>query len=87
MLIEQNDQLRRDLDAAHAELRQLRVRELANAGMGVLGGRVPTDEAVLDLQRQLDELRAALRTAESDLTAARSLKQRLLIEDTKLLSP
>jgi hypothetical protein len=38
-----------------------------------------------ELQQQLDETRAALRTAEADLVAVRSLNQRLLVENSKLL--
>jgi hypothetical protein len=70
-----------------AELRKLRVHELASAATGILSGRLPADEVVVHLQRQVDELRVALHSAEADLSAARTLNQRLLIENTKLLSP
>jgi hypothetical protein len=86
MLVEQNTQLRRNLDAVLAELRQLRVDGLAAAATGVLSGRVPPNPAVAELQQQLDETRTALRTADADLIAVRNLNQRLLIENSRLIA-
>lgn len=85
MLVEQNVQLRHNLDLALAELRQLRIDGLASAATGMLSGRVPRDAAVTELQQQLDETRAALTAAEADLVAVRNLNQRLLVENSKLL--
>ena len=85
MLVEQNTHLRHNLDTVLAELRQLRVDGLAASATGVLSGRVPRDATVDELQRQLDETRAALRTAEADLVAVRNLNQRLLVENSKLI--
>jgi hypothetical protein len=85
MLVEQNTQLQRDLHTAHVELRQQRAHELASAATGVLTGHASPDVAVTELQRQLDETRAALRTTEADLAALRNLNQRLMIENSRLL--
>lgn len=85
MLIEQNTRLRHNLDEVLAELRQLRIDNLAAAATGVLSGRFPHDAAITELQQQLDEARAALSTAEADLVALRNLNQRLVIENTRLL--
>jgi hypothetical protein len=86
VLVEQNAQLRRDLDAARAELRALRVQALAQSAAGVLAGRVPdTDAAVEHLRGQRDEALGALRSAEADLAALRNLNQRLMVENSRLL--
>jgi hypothetical protein len=85
MLVEQNQQLRQALDAALAELCQQRAAELAAAANGSLTGRLPADAAVVDLQHQLDDVRAELHTASADLAALRTLNQRLLIENSRLL--
>jgi hypothetical protein len=85
VLVEQSALLRRDLDTARTALSEARAQELSSAATGVLAGRVAPDAAVTELQRQLDETRAALRTAEADLTALRNLNQRLMIENSRLL--
>jgi hypothetical protein len=80
MLVEQNAQLRRDLDAARDELRTLRVQELAQSATGVLAGRVhATDAAVEHLRKERDDAFAKLRSAEADLAALRNLNQRLMV--------
>jgi hypothetical protein len=86
VLVEQNAQLRRELDAARAELRALRVQELAQSAAGVLAGRLPdADAAVEHLRGEHDEALAALRSAEADLAALRNLNQRLMVENSHLL--
>jgi hypothetical protein len=85
MLVEQNTQLRRDLETTRAELRHQRGQELASTATGMLAGRLAPDAAVAELQRQLDQAHATLRTAEADLTALRNLNERLMIENSRLL--
>jgi len=86
MLVEQNAQLRRDLETARAELRTLRVQELATSAAGVLAGRLPGADATVEhLRGERDEALAALRSAEADLAALRILNQRLMVENSHLL--
>ena len=86
VLVEQNAQIRRDLDAARAELRALRVQELAQSAAGVLAGRLPDADATVEhLRKERDEALAALRSAEADLAALRNLNQRLMVENSRLL--
>jgi hypothetical protein len=86
VLVEQNTQLRRELDAVRAELRALRVQELAQSAAGVLAGRLPeSDAAVEHLRKEHDEALAALRSAEANLAALRNLNQRLMVENSRLL--
>ena len=86
MLVEQNAQLRRELDAACTELRALRVQALAQSAAGVLAGRVhDTDTAMEHLREERDEALGALRSAEADLAALRNLNQRLMVENSRLL--
>lgn len=86
MLVEQNAQLRRDLETARAELRTLRIQELTTSAAGVLAGRLPESEATVEhLRGERDEALAALRSAEADLAALRNLNQRLMVENSHLL--
>jgi hypothetical protein len=86
VLVEQNAQLRRDLDAVRTELRALRVQELAESAAGVLAGRIHDPDAVVEhLRSERDEALDALRSAEADLAALCNLNQRLMVENSRLL--
>ncbi|MBE1584026.1 hypothetical protein ACFPOI_28580 [Nonomuraea angiospora] len=84
MLIEQNAELRRDLNIARAELRAMRIQELARSATGVLAGQLSdADGTIEQLRRERDRALAELRTAEADLAALRNLNQRLMIENSR----
>jgi hypothetical protein len=86
MLIEQNTQLRRDLETIRAELRILRAQELASSAAGSLAGRIDDPGAVIaHLRGERDNALVSLRSTEADLAALRSLNQRLMVENSRLL--
>jgi hypothetical protein len=86
MLVEQNAQLRRDLDTIRTELRSLRLLELAASAAGTLAGRAgDPDATIAHLRDERDKALASLRTAEADLAALRTLNQRLMVENSRLL--
>jgi hypothetical protein len=74
------------LETARAELRTLRVHELATSAAGVLAGRLSDAGATVEhLRGERDEALAALRSMEGDLAALRNLNQRLMVENSHLL--
>jgi hypothetical protein len=85
MLLEQNTQLRKDLQAAQQELRQIRIDQLAAQCRD--GGLVPTprDAELAQLRQELDAAVAAERQARADLQALRNVNQRLMVENSRLL--
>lgn len=86
MLIEQNRQLRREIETIRAELRSVRAQELAASAAGALAGRIDDPEAAIaHLRSGLDRALASLRSAEADLAALRNLNQRLMVENSRLL--
>jgi hypothetical protein len=86
MLIEQNTQLRRELETIRAELRVLRAQELASSAAGSLAGRIDDPGAVIvHLRDERDKALVSLRSTEADLAALRNLNQRLMVENSRLL--
>jgi hypothetical protein len=86
MLIEQNEQLRREIETIRAELRGLRTQELVASAAGTLVGRIDDpDAAIAHLRSERDKALASLRSAEADLAALRNLNQRLMVENSRLL--
>ncbi|MEV7776587.1 hypothetical protein [Kitasatospora sp. NPDC086791] len=85
MLLEQNAALRRDLEAARAELRAVRVRDLAASALGDLATTPGRDAEVEALRGERDQALAALRRADTELLALRNVVQRLMVENTRLL--
>ncbi|MBT1185402.1 hypothetical protein HET69_15660 [Streptomyces sp. CJ_13] len=85
MLLEQNTALRRDLEAARAELRAVRVRDLAAGVLGDLASTPDRDAEVEALRGERDQALAAVRRADNELLALRNVVQRLMVENTRLL--
>ncbi|MER7582311.1 hypothetical protein [Kitasatospora sp. NPDC097691] len=85
MLLEQNTALRRDLEAARAELRAIRVRDLAADVLGDLTSTPSRDAEVEALRGERDQALAAVRRADMELMALRNVVQRLMVENTRLL--
>lgn len=85
MLLEQNTALRRDLEAARAELRAVRVRDLAASVLGDLASTPSRDAEVEALRGERDQALAAVRRADTELLALRNVVQRLMVENTRLL--
>ncbi|KUN76619.1 hypothetical protein [Streptomyces griseoruber] len=85
MLLEQNTALRRDLEAARAELRAVRVRDLAADVLGDLASAPSRNGEVEVLRRERDQALAAVRRADTELLALRNVVQRLMVENTRLL--
>ncbi|MEU3136998.1 hypothetical protein ABZ691_30045 [Streptomyces sp. NPDC006854] len=85
MLLEQNATLRRDLDIARAELRALRVRDLAAGARGEHVATLDANPEVEELRRERDQALAAVRRGEADLLSLRNVVQRLMVENTRLL--
>ena len=86
MLIEQNAQLRREIQAIRAELRDLRAQQLAVSAAGMLAGRTGDPDTTIEhLRSERDRTLASLRSAQADLAALRNLNQRLMVENSRLL--
>ncbi|MEJ8639800.1 hypothetical protein [Streptomyces sp. MS2.AVA.5] len=85
MLLEQNQALRRDLETVRSELRTIRTRDLAAAARGDLDALPHRDAALEELRKERDQALAVGRRAEADLVALRSVVQRLMAENTRLL--
>jgi hypothetical protein len=85
MLLEQNQALRRDLETARSELRSIRTHDLAAAARGDLAALPHRDTALEELCKERDQAVAAGRRTEADLMALRSVVQRLMAENTRLL--
>ncbi|MFF9090971.1 hypothetical protein ACF1BE_32265 [Streptomyces sp. NPDC014991] len=85
MLLEQNAALRRDLDTARAELRALRVRDLAAGARGEHVATLDANPEVEELRRERDQALAAAQRGETDLLSLRNVVQRLMMENTRLL--
>ncbi|MFD3549890.1 hypothetical protein ACFWUW_30645 [Streptomyces sp. NPDC058655] len=85
MLLKQNQALRRDLQTARSELRTIRTRDLAAAARGDLAALPHRDTALEELRKERDQAVATGRRAEADLVALRSVVQRLMTENTRLL--
>jgi len=86
MLIEQNAQLRREIQAIRAELRDLRAQQLAASAAGMLAGRTGDPDTTIEhLRSERDRTLASLRSAQADLAALRNLNQRLMVENSRLL--
>jgi hypothetical protein len=86
MLIEQNAQLRQEVETIRAELRSLRVQQLAASAAGALAGRIDDPAtAIAHLRSERDRALASLRSAQADLAALRNLNQRLMVENSRLL--
>ncbi|WP_159104245.1 hypothetical protein [Streptomyces sp. CdTB01] len=85
MLLEQNQALRRDLETVRFELRTIRTRDLATAVRGDLTALPRRDIALEELRKERDQALAAGRLAEADLVVLRSVVQRLMPENTRLL--
>ncbi|WP_128818075.1 hypothetical protein [Streptomyces sp. S063] len=85
MLLAQNADLRRDLEAVRAELRAIRVRDLAANARGDLVPHPTRDTEIEALRRERDEALAAVRRGEADLLAQRNVVQRLIAENTRLI--
>jgi hypothetical protein len=85
MLLEQNAQLRKDLQAAQRELRQIRLDELAAQCRDGELAHSPRDAELAQLRLELDAAGAAEQTARADLQALRNVNQRLIVENSRLL--
>lgn len=85
MLLEQSTALRRDLEAARAELRAVRVRDLAADVLGDLATTPTRDVEVEALRGERDQALSAVRRADTELLALRNVVQRLMVENTRLL--
>ncbi|MFD9097601.1 hypothetical protein [Streptomyces collinus] len=85
MLLEQNTALRRGLEAARAELRAVRVCDLAASVLGDLASTLGRDAEVEALRGERDQALAAVRRADTELLALRNVVQRLMVENTRLL--
>ncbi|MCX4502193.1 hypothetical protein OG944_04005 [Streptomyces anulatus] len=85
MLLEQNAALRRDLETARAELRAVRVRDLAASARGEHVATLDANPEVEELRRERDQALAAARRGEADLLSLRNVVQRLMVENTRLL--
>ncbi|WP_329296135.1 hypothetical protein [Streptomyces sp. NBC_01455] len=85
MLLEQNQALRRDLETVRSELRTIRTRDLAASARGDLAALPHRDTALDDLREERDQALAAKRRADADLSALRTVVQRLMTENTRLL--
>ncbi|MEU2769869.1 MULTISPECIES: hypothetical protein [Streptomyces] len=85
MLLEQNTALRRDLEAARAELRAVRVRDLAAGVLGDIASTPSRDAEVESLRGERDQALAAVRRTDTELLALRNVVQRLMVENTRLL--
>lgn len=85
MLLEHNSVIRRDLEAARAQLRALRVQELGARTRDGLGLTVARDGETEELRKQRDAALAVSRHAEADHTALRNVTQRLMVENSRLL--
>jgi hypothetical protein len=86
MLIEQNGQLRHDIETIRAELRGMRARDLGASAAGMLTWRTgDPDTTIAHLRSERDRALASLRSAEADLAALRNLNQRLMVENSRLL--
>ncbi|WP_405778614.1 hypothetical protein OG512_48940 [Streptomyces sp. NBC_01378] len=86
MLLEQNAVLRRTLDEVQAELRTLRGRELGGRTRDGLNSRSLRDTEMEELRKQRDAALAAGRQAETSMQTLRNVNQRLMVENSRLLS-
>ncbi|MFF2131677.1 hypothetical protein ACFVW1_41230 [Streptomyces olivochromogenes] len=85
MLLEQNADLRQNLEEARAQLRALRVQELGARARDGLGLPAARDAEMEELRKQRDAALAAGQRAEADLAALRNVNQRLMVENSRLL--
>lgn len=85
MLLEQNQALRGELETVRSELRTIRTRDLAAAARGDLAVGPHRDTALEELRRERDQALAAGKRSEADLAALRSVVQRLMTENSRLL--
>jgi len=85
MLIEQNAALRENLNQAQAQLRVIRLEQLAARTRDGLAALPARDTELDDLRKQRDAALAGALRAEADLIALRNLNQRLMVENSRLL--
>jgi hypothetical protein len=85
MLLEQNASLRESLNQAQAELRVLRLEQLAASTRDGLAIPPAPGSERDDLTKQRDAALASIQRAEADLVALRNLNQRLMVENSRLL--
>lgn len=85
MLLEQNAALRLSLGEVQAELRAIRIEQLAaraRDGLSILSAR---DGDLDEMRRQRDTALASSRRAEADLVSLRNVNQRLMVDNSRLL--
>ncbi|MFF4590707.1 hypothetical protein [Streptomyces sp. NPDC001388] len=86
ILLEQNAALQRTLHDVQNELRTLRAHDLGTRLRGALNSPSMRDAEMKELREQLDAALAAGRQAETAMQALRNVNQRLMIENSRLIS-
>ncbi|RPK48393.1 hypothetical protein EES39_09575 [Streptomyces sp. ADI92-24] len=85
MLLEQNAALRLSLGEAQAELRAIRIEQLASRARDGLSNLPARDGDLDEMRRQRDTALASSRRSEADLVSLRNVNQRLMVDNSRLL--
>ncbi|MGW7622507.1 hypothetical protein ACWGLG_43230 [Streptomyces antimycoticus] len=86
MLLEQNAALQRTLHDVQNELRTLRAHNLGTRLRDGLDARPLRDTEMEELREQRDAALAAGRQVEAAMQALRNVNQRLMVENSRLIS-
>lgn len=85
MLLEQNAALRLSLGEVQAELRAIRIEQLAARARDGLSNLPARDGDLDEMRKQRDTALTSNRRAEADLVSLRNVNQRLMVDNSRLL--